>query len=293
MDAHTVVTKGDKNYPSMLLDLEKPPQKLFVKGSVDVLSRPSLSIIGARKATPYGLAIARMAGRIAAESGIVVCSGGAMGCDAAAARAALDAGGTTVVISGCGADLVYPSSSADVYERCVAGGGAIVSLGGWKTPPQRFAFVQRNAIIAALSKATLITEAGISSGTMSTALIADELGRALYSVPGSIFSPQSAGTNSLIAQGAHIICTEQDLEVLLCSDYGVLRLIGGKPAQDPGRIMSALRASPMRLEDLATALQEPSSKVLQDLMDLELSDYVVLMRDGKYAPSQKFLLQLQ
>ena len=102
--------------------------------------------------------------------------------------------------------MVYPASSADVYAGAVAAGGAVISLERWGSPPRRYAFPKRNAIIAALSTCLFVTEAGMRSGTMSTADVAVELGRKVYGIPGSIFSPLSAGTNWLISEGARVIC---------------------------------------------------------------------------------------
>jgi DNA processing protein len=272
-----------------LLDLQDPPKKLYGRGSIEVLRRPSISVIGARRATPYGLAVAEMAGRIAAESDIVLVSGGARGCDSAAARAALDAGGKTVVVSGCGADLVYPKSSADVFSRAVSTGGAVISLDEWGTPPRRYAFPRRNRLIAALSEATMIVEAGLRSGTMSTASIAMDLGRRLYAVPGSIFAPESAGANRLIADGASIIASETDLEACITLDFDRMRLFEELPGRACGRLMSAIVASPMRPDELAHRMEESIIEVLRTLSDYEAKGWVTRLRDGRYAASKEFL----
>lgn len=283
------VERGNENYPTNLLDLQDPPKKLYGRGSVEVLRRPSISVIGARRATPYGLAVAEMAGRIAAESDIVLVSGGARGCDSAAARAALDAGGKTVVVSGCGADLVYPKSSADVFSRAVSTGGAVISLDEWGTPPRRYAFPRRNRLIAALSEATMIVEAGLRSGTMSTASIAMDLGRRLYAVPGSILAPESAGANRLIADGASIIASETDLEACITLDFDRMRLFKESPGRACGRLMSAIVASPMRPDELAHRLEESIIEVLRTLSDYEAKGWVTRLRDGRYAASKEFL----
>ncbi|MBR1829508.1 MAG: DNA-processing protein DprA, partial [Atopobiaceae bacterium] len=122
------IAELDEAYPQTLLELEKPPELLHVIGDPAALKLPSLAVIGARRATPYGLAVAERAGRIAAECGIALVSGGAMGCDAAALRAAQRAGGVTIVVSGTGADRVYPQTSRDGFEGAPKGGGCVVSL---------------------------------------------------------------------------------------------------------------------------------------------------------------------
>ena len=177
---------GGEGYPQSLVELQNPPEVLRGIGDREVLSGPCLAVIGARRATPYGIAAAELAGRVAAECGVTVVSGGAMGCDYAAGMAAAAAGGRTIVVAGTGADVPYPASSTPVFQAAVDS-GAVVSLERWGQTPRRYAFPRRNAVVAALCKVLVITEAGQVSGTMSTADAALELGRTLYAIPGSIF----------------------------------------------------------------------------------------------------------
>lgn len=279
--------RHDELYPRRLEDLGDAPEPLYGIGDPSALGDPCISIVGARRATPYGIAVAEMAGRIAAESNITVVSGGAMGCDAAALRAALDAGGRVVVVPGTGADHAYPRTSADLFRRAPEQGGCVVSLAGWGTGPRRWAFPRRNRVIAALSQALVVAEAGGRSGTMSTAECAAELGRDVYAVPGSIFSPESVGANRLIASGAAPICSEEDLEVRISLDYGVSRLLGAAPSRERGRILSALVASPMRPDDLANRLCMPALEALLALSDYEASGMVERLPDGRYAPTKE------
>ena len=219
-------------------------------GDPSVLSGECISIVGARKATPYGRTCAKMAGRAAAECGITVVSGGAIGCDQCAGTAALDAGGRTVVIPGCGADCVYPSSSDKLFARAVRGGGCVVSLEHWGAPPARYTFVRRNKAIAALSTVLVVCEAARPSGTFHTATTAAELGRRVYAVPGSIFSANSRGTNWLIESGASIVTDEESLEGLISLDYGRLRTQVESHDLPRGALLDALVASPMRADEI-------------------------------------------
>jgi len=283
--------KGDPRYPDMLCDLTAPPERLYGCGSLDVLSEPCLSVVGARRATPYGIAVAEMAGRVAAECDVVVVSGGAMGCDHAAARAALDAGGRTIVISGCGADVVYPASSTDIYRDAVARGGAVISTERWGTGPRRYAFPKRNTLIAALSQCLLVVEAGAKSGTMTTADAAVELERTIYAIPGSIFSPNSSGTNRLIVEGARVIPDEPSLELVISLDYGIARFSRQETRGEPqGRVMSALVASPSRPDELAERLNEDILTLLRTLTDYELRGIVAKLPDGRYSPTREYFL---
>lgn len=276
--------KGDAGFPSMIAQEDSVrAETLFVQGSIDVFDCNTVSIIGARRATPYGVAIAEMAGRIAAESGIVVVSGGALGCDHAASRAALDAGGRTIIVSGCGADKIYPRSSSDIFTDAVRTGGAIVSLERWGSEPRRYNFPKRNVIIAALSPVLLVAEAGERSGTMSTVDAALELGRTIYAAPGSIFSPNSQGANRLVRDGAYPIVSESDLEMRLSLDYGVLRVVTQGESHEVGEVMSALIASPARPDDLAPRLGQSVLTLLRTLSDYESKGIVERLPDGRYA----------
>ena len=284
------LTPYEEGYPEGLRDLAAELPVLYGIGDMSVLGGPCISIIGARRATPYGEAAAEMAGRVAAECGIVVVSGGAMGCDHAASRAALDAGGKTVIVSGCGADQIYPRSSTDIFREAANGGGAVVSIEPWGKPPSRYAFPKRNHIIAALSTSLFVTEAGQRSGTMGTAEAAREMGRTIFGIPGSIFSPTSSGTNRLIADGATVICDECDLELAISLHYGVSRLIveGERPAM--GDVLSALIAQPMRPQELSERLNRELLKLFRTLADYESKGLVVRLPDGRYSASRKALL---
>ena len=175
---------GDALYPETVLELSDVPQTLYVRGNPEALSTPALSIIGARKASPYGLAVAELAAKVAVEAGVTVVSGGAVGCDQASGWAAVNAGGKHVVVLGTGADVVYPRSSAGLITRTLDTGGAVVSISPWGMGPRKFAFPRRNRVIAALSQALFVSEAGMPSGTFSTAEAAMDLGRELLAVPG-------------------------------------------------------------------------------------------------------------
>lgn len=289
-DVRWVIERGEDGWPPALEELASPPDRVYVRGDPGALRGPAVSVVGARHATPYGLAVAEMAGRVAAECGVTVVSGGAMGCDHAAGSAALAAGGVGVVVSGCGADVVYPESSRDVFEGAVASGGAVVSLERWGAPPRRWAFPKRNAVIAALAEVLVVTEAGPRSGTMSTADVAVELGRTIYAIPGSIFSPESAGTNRLIAEGARVIPDEQSLETAISLDFGVARLVERRPRREGGPVMSALLASPTRPDELAARLGGDVLTVMRTLTEYEARGLARRLPDGRYSPTEAYLL---
>ena len=207
-------------FPRQLLELKAVPKKLYALGDVSVLSTPGIAIVGARKATSYGLECAQRFAHKAATWGVTVVSGGAIGCDMAAHQGALDAGGSTIVVLGSGADVAYPLRARDLFKEVLATGGALLSEAPWGSPPLSWAFSKRNRIIAALSQATLIVEAGLPSGTFQTADHTLALGNEVLVVPGSIFSKEFKGSNRLIAQGAIPIVDDESFEDALTQIFG-------------------------------------------------------------------------
>ena len=294
----------DERYPRSLFDLRHDrPKKLYVIGDPAALEQPSVSVVGARKATPYGIACAELAARGAANMGLAVVSGAAVGCDQAGQREALRLAASVSAVLGSGADVVYPASAKDMLDRVVATGGAVVSLLPWGSPPTRCAFVKRNAIIAALSKALVIAEAGMPSGTFSTAQYASDLGREVMVFPGSVFSPNSTGSNYLIASdpNAMPVWDRNCLEIAYSRIYGRLRASEARnpasrtaatPSEDPReqRLIDALVASPARPTELAEALGLPLGDLLRVAGALEVGGRVGRLPDGRYCLTKHELM---
>lgn len=199
------VPYGSDLYPAELCQLASPPAGLFVRGPRKAVERvlqiPRFTVVGTRKATAEGLAAATGFVTALARRGIAVISGLALGIDAGAHRAALESGGATVAVLGCGADVVYPPRNRWLYER-IASGGSILSELPPGANPTKWTFPHRNRLLAALGDAVLVVEGSNTSGALQTARWALEMGRPVYSVPGSIFKEASEGCNSLIYDGA-------------------------------------------------------------------------------------------
>lgn len=287
---------GDALYPEQLLDLPHPPDPLYGRGDPSALGAPSIAVVGSRRPTPYGLAVAEMAATAAVQAGITVVSGGAVGCDQAAGHAALDAGGTHIIVLGCGADEVYPKTSAGLIDRAIRAGGAVVSLERWGTGPRPYAFPKRNVVIAGLARATCVTEAGMPSGTFSTAEAANRLGREVLAVPGSILSPESRGSNYLLSIGATALVDEESIEVAISRIFGTLR----RERQVPGvcatgeetttdRIVGALVASPLRADEIASLIGANAVDCLTYLSSLQMSGTIERMLDGRYSLTKRAL----
>ncbi|KQZ84430.1 DNA-binding protein [Microbacterium sp. Root166] len=213
-----LITRADPAWPRQLDDLDAhAPLCLWVRGDPAVLRRlqPSVAIVGARAATSYGEHVALELAADLAGGGIPIVSGGAYGIDGAAHRATLRAGGVTVALSAGGVDRAYPAGNADLLDR-VAATGAIVSEVPCGSAPTKWRFLQRNRLIAALSTATVVVEAGWRSGSLNTAGHAAALSRPLGAVPGPITSAASAGTHRLLREyGAQCITSAADIRDLL------------------------------------------------------------------------------
>jgi DNA processing protein len=292
-DTRFVLRLGEPGYPPQLELTPRPPRVLYGFGDPEAL-RPALAIIGSRKATPYGLDCATVFARCAAEAGVPVVSGAAMGCDLAAQLATLEAGGTTVAVLGCGADIDYPSRARSLLATLRSGVGAVVSEFEWGMPPARGHFPARNRIIAGLAHAVLVVEAALPSGTFSTADHALEAGRDVLAVPGSVFFAGSAGSNRLIRQGAAPVCCVEDLldslagigliqpeAAAACAGPAGVTLLAS-PSIDP--VLRALQAQPMAADALATALGMDARELLGCVARLESQRLVARYPDGRYGP---------
>ena len=205
-DAGLLFVSHDQcDYPNGLRHLPLPPAGLFVRGGriplAAVMATPRVVIVGTRKPTPYGLLLAEAFAATFARAGVTVVSGLAMGIDGRSHEGALWAGGMSIAVLGCGADVIYPRSHRKLYSM-VADQGAVLSELPPGATPTRWTFPQRNRVLAALGDAVLVVEAGVTSGALQTADWALELGRPVFAVPGPITGENHRGTNRLIYEGA-------------------------------------------------------------------------------------------
>jgi DNA processing protein len=197
-----VITLECDSYPELLRQIHNPPCALYVKGTLPDLSVvPSIAIVGTRKATATGITTARSFAFELARQGVVIVSGGALGIDTASHKGALQAGGETICILGCGIDFNYLMGNASL-RAAIANSGAVISEYPPNTQPINSNFPIRNRIISGLSLGTLVVEAAGKSGSLITADYALEQGRDVFAVPGGIYSPVSQGVNNLIKDGA-------------------------------------------------------------------------------------------
>lgn len=267
---------GAPSYPTRLLDLAPPPPVVYLRGRIAAGS--ALAIVGTRRAT--GAACARAAELAAGlvRAGYAVVSGGAYGVDAAAHLGALDSGGMTTVVFGGGLDRPYPERHIALFERA-ARQGAVLTPFRPGTPPLRGGFLARNRIIAALSEAVIVVEAGWRSGARSTALAARALGRVVFAMPGS------PGTGRLLAEGAlEVGSAEEALGALSgCSRSAVARPAVLRCAPEREAILEALAAAPQSpAETIARRAGVHPAQALAELMALVLEGRVVQQPGGRY-----------
>ncbi len=258
----------DSLFPKALKSIPHPPARLYGVGRPGALAE-GLAVVGARRATPYGRGCAKRFAAAAAERGVAIISGGARGCDAVAHEAALAAGAPTVAFLGGGCNQLYPAENAGLFQRIVAAGGAVVSEHEWDFPPQPHTFRARNRLIAGLSRATLIVEAGLPSGTFSTADEALLAGREVWVVPGAITSAASKGANRLLYQGALPIVDDEAFADALFSTFGCLKEQRAEAADDRGKasqpyrgeeaLLAALQAEPLGMEALRQLAEDRCS----------------------------------
>jgi DNA processing protein len=270
-----------RELPELLRQIHDPPQALFLRGAggVEVLGKPAVAIVGARACSPYGAQVARMLGRELAAAGLVVVSGLARGVDGEAHRGALDSGGVTVAVLGCGIDRDYPAAHAELAKR-ICERGLVVSEYEPGVEPAPWRFPARNRIIAGLTAATVIVEARERSGALITADFALEDGREVFAVPGEITATLSTGTNRLLRQGATPLTSTED----------VLELFGLATSQrrPPPALGVDATAALARLADGAASADELAREtglgpgpLAAALAELELAG-VVAEADGCY-----------
>lgn len=210
----TLITMENPRYPLRLAEIYDPPLLLFARGSLPADQEPYVALVGTRRASPYGVRMAEKLARELAVRGITVVSGMAMGIDAAAHRGALEAGGRTVAVLGCGVNIVYPPQNAELMQDIIAR-GAVVSQFPMDMKPSKGHFPYRNRIISGMSLGTVVVEAPLTSGALITARQAAEQGREVFAVPGQAGTRNAEGPHALIREGAKLVERVEDILVEL------------------------------------------------------------------------------
>lgn len=289
-----VYTIEDSDYPRRLREINQPPPVLYVRGGISVEDEWAVAVVGTRRVTPYGRQVTAELAAFLANNGITVVSGLARGIDASAHQSALKNGGRTIAVLGSGVDVIYPPEHSrlalDIIKQ-----GALVSDYAVGTKPDGVNFPPRNRIISGLTMATIVVEAGETSGALITAEFAVEQGKEVFAVPGSILTPQSEGTNKLIEQGARpLLKMSEILDVLNLEKIPEKQTSRKQFPLNPveSKLLSTLSQNPIHVDEVSRLADIPISEVTAMLTMLELKGMVaqvggmtyVAIRDekGKY-----------
>ena len=280
MTAIRCIRRRDAAFPGLLAAIHDPPPQLYLRGAADVatLEIPSVAIVGARACSSYGRSVTRSLARELTAAGVVVVSGMARGIDGEAHRGALDAGGPTVAVLGCGVDRDYPAAHAELARR-ICETGLVVSEYEAGVEPAPGRFPARNRIIAGLCRATVVIEARERSGALITADFALEEGREVLAVPGEITSSLSAGTNALLRLGATpVTCADDVLE-----GFGI-ELVRSEPTSlgdVADALLVELSKGALTADELVRASGIDAAHGVATLVELELAGRVTV-EDGVY-----------
>lgn len=277
-----VVTFEEDSYPANLKILPDAPPFLYMMGEITPQDELSIAIIGTRHASPYGKFIAEKFASEFALSGITIVSGLARGIDTRAHEGALKAGGRTIAVLGSGIDVVYPPENRPLLQE-ICSHGACISEFPIGTQPCRGNFPTRNRLMSGLSKAVVVIEALMRSGTFSTVEWALEQGKEVFAVPGNITSETSKGVNRLIADGAQIATSPQQIMEYLGIKPIAVEQKDLKLSEEESKVWAFLSYEPIQVDKLAETLKLPVPKILGTLLNLELRGIV------KQLPGRNFV----
>lgn len=277
-----VVQWEDPSYPGLLRTIADPPRILYLRGTLRDEDRTAVAVVGARRASAYGIAVAEWLGQELARCAVTVVSGLARGIDAAAHRGALRGGGRTIGVLGCGVDIAYPREHARLMAQIIAA-GAVVSEYPPGTPPLKHHFPARNRIISGLSLGVVIVEGREDSGALITADCALEQGREVFAVPGGIFEQTSALPHRLLQQGAKLVTGVEDiLEELRLPVRARVAAPPTRPAGSEGAVYAHLTLDPVSIDTLALRCSLPVAEVSRALVGLELRGLVHALAGQRY-----------
>ncbi|HEY3197458.1 MAG TPA: DNA-processing protein DprA [Nitrospirales bacterium] len=291
----TTIGISDPRYPVSLRNIADPPPLLYVDGELEPVDAQAVAIVGSRRATPYGIRVARMLAGELSRLGFTIVSGMARGIDRVAHEIAIAAGGRTLAVLGCGLDVLYPPEHAQLRAQ-IAGAGAVLTEFPLGSPPLAAHFPRRNRILSGLSLGVVVVEAAEGSGSLITAKFAAEQGREVFAVPGPIDAPTSRGTHGLLKLGAKLTETVDDIldellpqlekPVMTASLCSASATESRRPLMDfspeEQRVYAVVSQDPQSIDELTEQAALASSTVASALLGLELKDAV------RQAPGQRY-----
>lgn len=287
-----LVTLHDPNYPPLLRDIPSPPPILYVKGDPELLKHPQLAMVGSRNPTRSGIQTAQAFAHYFAGAGLAITSGMALGIDAASHKGALDADGLTIAVAGTGLDRIYPARHRALATE-IANKGALVSEFPIGTHPQAENFPRRNRIISGLSMGTLVVEAAQKSGSLISARYANEQGREVFAIPGSIHNPLARGCHQLIREGAKLVETAEDVleelapllsSVLNSTTEKLAETAEGTPLMDKDQraLLAAIDFEPTAIDSIIQRSGLTAESVSSMLLIMELNNFIASEPGGYY-----------
>jgi len=281
--APTIIKRGEARYPRLLLEIPAAPEKLYLRGTLEP-DEICFAIVGTRKPTAYGQKAALDFSRALSQAGFTIVSGLALGIDTCAHRAALEAGGRTIAVLGCGINSIYPEENRRLGEA-IAKQGALISEFEPDEPAYPGNFPKRNRIISGLSAGILVVEAAEKAGALITAAFGAEQNREVFAVPGPIHSPMSQGPHKLIQEGAKLVRSAEDI----LDELAALKLPLKKSPRADGldktseTLMIVLnRDGPLGADALSLKTRLPISQVQACLTMMELQRRIQRLPDGRY-----------
>jgi len=289
-----IITLNDKKYPKLLKKIGKAaPKQLYYKGAWDEnIFENCLAVVGSRQMTSYGKRAVEQIVTEAAASGITIVSGFMYGVDAMAHQAALNAGGKTIAVMPCGIDLIHPEYQQDLYSEILNNNGLVISEYEGTMQPANWTYPKRNRIVAGLSKACLVVEAGEKSGSLITASFAKKYKRKIFAVPGQIFSENSKGIFQLIKEGAKMLTSAKEI-LNFFNITGALCFPGASTKGGStklkidgveGKILAHLKNEPLEVDVLARDFNLPVAEVGTILSLMQLKGFIC-QEGNKYRPN--------
>lgn len=283
----SVITPSCATYPPSLLHISSPPLVLFVSGDSSLMQRDQLAIVGSRGPSTYGRQVTKQLTCELVRSGWVITSGLASGIDGVCHQSALESGGQTIGVLGCGIDQIYPSRHRALIDRMLTHQGAVISEFAPGVRPRPEFFPRRNRIISGLSKGVLVVEAAKKSGSLITARLAAEQGKEVFAVPGNINNPLSEGCHSLIQQGAKLVTSIEDIN----DEFHIVSYSQGDEQQKnieksvvktlaSSHLLDSVDYEVTTLDKVTQRTGLPVTDVLAKLLEYELQGWVASVHGG-------------
>lgn len=292
-EQETIILQDDINYPKFLKEIKKPPIKLYVKGNIELLNKPSIAIVGSRNYTEYGKKMAKKFSKDLVNEGFAIVSGLALGIDSFAHEECINSGGKTIAVIACGFNKMFPKENKNLYEKIVQSNGCVISEYSQNIEAQSKYFPTRNRLISGLALGTLIIEANYRSGTSITARYCIEQNRKLFCIPNSIESKNAIGTNNLIKKGANLVTDVKDITKIIGDIQNKVKIKKVKLKEDMSekekklsgkelKIYKILKERPRFSDELVNYSKLNISEINEILSILEIEDYIVKISNNKY-----------